>query len=219
MMLGNTRPETVGRLSRVAALLTVVAVLVGTQFVLTPSAFAQGGYVPISGAGSTWSFNALDQWRRNVDKLNGIKVNFSPSGSSDGRNQFKNGTVDFAVSEIEYGLSDGGVIDRPPDKRTFGYMPIVAGGTAFMYNLKVGNQRVTNLRLSGDVIAKIFTQQITNWSDPAIKADNPGSSCRPARSFPWSDPTGRAPPPSSPGGWPPGTPARGTPTAPRPAGR
>ncbi|MGH3754770.1 MAG: phosphate ABC transporter substrate-binding protein PstS [Pseudonocardiaceae bacterium] len=172
-MLCNTRPGTLGRLARVAAWLTAVAVLAGTQFVFAPSASAQG-YVPISGAGSTWSSNALDQWRRNVDQNNGIKVNFAANGSSDGRNQFKNGTVDFAVSEIEYGLSDGGVVDFPPANRTFGYMPIVAGGTAFMYNLKIGNTRVTDLRLSGEVLAKIFTQQITNWSDPAIKADNPG---------------------------------------------
>jgi ABC-type phosphate transport system substrate-binding protein len=53
-------------------------------------------------------------------------------------------------------------------------MPIVAGGTSFMYNLKIGNRRVTNLRLSGETIAKIFTQQITNWGDQAIKDDNPG---------------------------------------------
>jgi phosphate ABC transporter phosphate-binding protein len=172
-MLGSTGPRTLGRLSRVGAWLTGVAVLVGTQFVFAPAAFAQG-YVPISGAGSTWSFNALDQWRRNVDNLYGLKVNFSPSGSSDGRNQFKNGTVDFAVSEIEYGLNDGGVVDSPPSGRTFGYMPIVAGGTAFMYNLKIGGRQVTDLRLSGDVLAKIFAQQITKWDDAAIKADNPG---------------------------------------------
>jgi ABC-type phosphate transport system substrate-binding protein len=130
--------------------------------------------VPISGAGSTWSFNALDQWRRNVDNLYGISVAFSPSGSSDGRNQFKNGTVDFAVSEIEHGLSDGGVVDHPPAGRGYAYMPIVAGGTSFMYNLKIGNNRVTNLWLSGDVIARIVARQITNRSDPAITADNPG---------------------------------------------
>jgi phosphate ABC transporter phosphate-binding protein len=82
--------------------------------------------------------------------------------------------VDFAVSEIPYGLTDGGVLDQPPTGRGYAYMPIVAGGTAFMYNLKIGNTRVTNLRLSGEVLTKIFSQQITNWSDPAIKADNPG---------------------------------------------
>jgi phosphate ABC transporter phosphate-binding protein len=151
-----------------AALLAVVALMVSGQ-----PALAQG-FVPISGAGSTWSFNALDQWRRNVDNLYGITIQFAPTGSSDGRNQFKNGTVDFAVSEIEYGLPDGGVVDQPPSGRSYAYMPIVAGGTSFMYNLHIGRNRVTNLRLSGEVIAKIFTQQIKDWSDPAIKADNPG---------------------------------------------
>ena len=53
-------------------------------------------------------------------------------------------------------------------------MPVAAGGTAFMYNLKINGQRVTNLRLSGENVAKIFTGVITKWNDPAIKADNPG---------------------------------------------
>ncbi|MGH3754767.1 MAG: phosphate ABC transporter substrate-binding protein PstS [Pseudonocardiaceae bacterium] len=153
-------------------LILLIMTTIGSQFAFAPAASAQG-YVPISGAGSTWSANAIDQWRRNIDNQLGLKVSFAATGSSDGRNQFKNGTVDFAVSELEYGLNDGGVIDQPP-QRAFGYLPIVADGTAFMYNLKIGNKRVTDLRLSGEVLAKIFTQQITNWADPAIKADNPG---------------------------------------------
>ncbi len=157
---------------RGAALLAVLTILAGMQALLAPSASADS-YVPISGSGSTWSSNALDQWRRNVANNNGITVNFSANGSTSGRNEFSRGLVDFAVSEIPYGLTDGGQVDYPP-QRKFGYMPIVAGGTSFMYNLKIGNKRVTNLRLSGEVITKIFTQQITNWSDPAIKDDNPG---------------------------------------------
>jgi phosphate ABC transporter phosphate-binding protein len=128
-------------------------------------------YVPISGSGSTWSQNALDQWIRNVSQY-GMKVNYGGTGSSDGRNQFRNNTVDFAVSEIPYGLSDRGVVDQPPSRK-FAYMPIVAGGTSLMYNLKIGGQRVTSLRLSGETVAKIFTGGITSWDDPAIKADNP----------------------------------------------
>jgi phosphate transport system substrate-binding protein len=60
----------------------------------------------------------------------------------------------------------------PP--RGYAYMPIVAGGTAFMYNLKIGGKRVSNLRLSGETITKIFTGAITNWNDPVIREDNPG---------------------------------------------
>jgi phosphate ABC transporter phosphate-binding protein len=158
---------------RIAAMVTVLIVAAGMLSVLASSAGAAASFVPISGSGSTWSLNALDQWRKNVASLYGITINFSPNGSTNGRNDFRAGQVDYAVSEIPFGLRDGGVLDPNPS-RAFGYMPIVAGGTAFMYNLKIGNNRVTNLRLSGGTIAKIFTQQITNWGDPAIAADNPG---------------------------------------------
>ncbi|MEV0000409.1 phosphate ABC transporter substrate-binding protein PstS [Streptomyces sp. NPDC050848] len=151
-----------------------LAVLVTALALVVPGAppAAAESYVPVSGAGSTWSQNALDQWRANV-KQYGMTVNYNGTGSSDGRNQFRNGTVDFAVSEIPYGINDSGVADPPPSRK-FSYMPIVAGGTAFMYNLKIGNRRVTNLRLSGENVAKIFTGAVTMWNDPAIKADNPG---------------------------------------------
>ncbi|MFF2850658.1 phosphate ABC transporter substrate-binding protein PstS [Streptomyces sp. NPDC058001] len=160
--------------SGVRAVLGAFAVATLVLLGLLPPAqpAAAASYVPISGAGSTWSQNALDQWRANV-KQYGMTVNYNGTGSSDGRNQFRNGTVDYGVSEIPYGIKDSGVVDSPPSRK-YAYMPIVAGGTSFMYNLRIGNQRVTNLRLSGPVIAKIFTGGITLWNDPAIKADNPG---------------------------------------------
>jgi phosphate ABC transporter phosphate-binding protein len=131
-------------------------------------------YAPISGTGSTWSQNALDQWRKNVAANYGMTVNYSGVGSSAGRRDYIAGTVDFAVSEIPFQANpeDGSTPEVPP--RGFAYMPIVAGGTAFMYNLKIGGQQVTNLRLSGEVVSKIFAGSIKNWNDPAIQADNPG---------------------------------------------
>ena len=58
--------------------------------------------------------------------------------------------------------------------RAYAYLPIVAGGTAFPYNLIVGGKRVENVRLSGLTLAKIFTDKITNWDDPEITSDNNG---------------------------------------------
>ena len=129
-------------------------------------------YKRVSGAGSTWSANAIQQWIANVRQY-GMTVDYADTGSSDGRAQYANGTVDFAVSEIPFGLQDGASQESIPSRK-FAYMPIVAGGTSFMYNLKIGGAQVTSLRLSGDVVAKIFTGKITAWNDPAIKADNPG---------------------------------------------
>ena len=42
-----------------------------------------------------------------------------------------------------------------------------------MYNLHINGRQVVNLRLSGAVVAGIFTNKITRWNDPAIKRDNP----------------------------------------------
>ncbi|MER5793498.1 phosphate ABC transporter substrate-binding protein PstS [Streptomyces sp. NPDC001980] len=151
---------------------TVLSLLCALLAVQTPPA-AAASYAKITGSGSTWSSNAVQQWVRNVKANYGMTVNFTANGSSQGREQFKNNTVDFAVSEIPYGLKEQGVTDTPPS-RGYAYMPIVAGGTAFMYNLKINGKMVTNLRLSGDVVTKIFTGKITRWNDPAIAADNPG---------------------------------------------
>ena len=130
-------------------------------------------YYPITGSGSTWSQNALDQWRSNVAKNYGMTVNYNGIGSTSGRTDFIAGTVDFAISEIPFQANpqDGSAPEHP--KAGYAYLPIVAGGTSFMYNLKIGGARVTNLRLSGDTITRIFTGKITKWNDAAIQADNP----------------------------------------------
>ncbi|WP_224760576.1 phosphate ABC transporter substrate-binding protein PstS [Salinibacterium sp. ZJ450] len=128
---------------------------------------------PIAGAGSSWSANALEAWMRNVWDNYRWKVTYDNSGSSAGRSLFAAGTVDFGVSEIPYNLKGSDAADPAPPRK-LAYMPIVAGGTAFMYNLTIAGKRVTNLRLSGEVITKIFTNKITVWNDPAIAADNPG---------------------------------------------
>ena len=131
-------------------------------------------WTAITGSGSTWSQNALDQWRVNVAANYGMTVNYNGTGSTQGRVDFINNQVDFAISEIPFQAhpQDGSAPENP--SRSYAYMPIVAGGTSFMYNLVIGGKRVTNLRLSGAVITKIFLGQIRNWNDPAIKADNPG---------------------------------------------
>lgn len=155
--------------TRLAAALAAVVLLLT---IATPA--TADSYAPISGSGSTWSQNALDQWRKNVASNYGMTVNYSGTGSSAGRTDFINQTVDFAISEIPFQSKpeDGSAAEVPPV--SYAYMPIVAGGTSLMYNLKIGGKRVTNLRLSGEVIAKIFTGKITKWNDPAVQADNPG---------------------------------------------
>ena len=154
----------------VAALLMVGFVLLTTA---PPSATARS-YQRISGEGSSWAANAIDAMRVNVRQF-GITVDYNPSGSTAGRKNFLNGTVDFAASDIPFQLHpEDGSAPENPAPNSYAYIPVVAGGTSFMYNLQINGKRVTNLRLSGENISKIFTGIITMWNDPAVQADNPG---------------------------------------------
>ncbi|GAB3460842.1 phosphate ABC transporter substrate-binding protein PstS [Actinophytocola sediminis] len=160
---------------RIASWRRAVVVVALGAVAVTPvaPAAAQPAYEAITGTGSTWSQNALDQWVQDV-RRNGMTVSYSGVGSSAGRKQFADGQSDFGVSEIPY---QGQGEDQQPDSspnRSYAYMPIVAGGTSFMYHLRVGGQLYRGLRLSGQTVAKIFTGAIRNWNDPAITGDNNG---------------------------------------------
>lgn len=152
----------------VAPLLVLVAAVIWP----TPHARADN-YVRISGEGSSWAANAINQMIANVQQF-GITVDYNGDGSTKGRTAYDNGDVDFAASDIPFQFhpEDGSAPDNPPPG--YAYMPITAGGTSFIYNLKINGQRVVNLRLSGINAAKIFTGVITRWNDPLLQQDNPG---------------------------------------------
>jgi phosphate transport system substrate-binding protein len=154
--------------------LAALAVTGGLALTAAAPASAANSTALIQGSGSSWSANAINQWIADVQS-NGLQVVYTASGSAQGRKDFAYRTNDFAVSDIGYQGTDPvtGQSDTS-DGRAYAYLPIVAGGTAFPYQIKVGGQLVRNLRLSGETLAKIFTNQITNWDDPEITADNNG---------------------------------------------
>ncbi len=154
------------RMCRLAAVLGAVAYLAA---MVTPAQAST--FVPLNGDGSSWAEPAIDQWGEDV-RGRGIVVNFSGDGSAAGRSNYTLNQADFAASDIPF-LSQGDPFGGSRENPTlaYSYVPIVAGGTAFMYNLVVGGRKITNLRLSGDTLTKIFTGQIKNWNDPRIAHD------------------------------------------------
>ncbi|MEJ7583536.1 MAG: substrate-binding domain-containing protein, partial [Acidimicrobiales bacterium] len=164
------------RLDLVARLLLVVAIVTAVVGISAPT--PSSAAVQVNGSGSTWSAIAVTQWAADVARR-GLSINYTPNGSSTGRKFYIEGDSDFAVSEIPFQPETrdrtGAVIYDEiarASARPYAYLPIVAGGTSFMYHLVVNGQRVTNLRLSGETVTKIFTGVITNWNDPAITAEN-----------------------------------------------
>ena len=162
---------------RIKKLVVASAALITSLGVVSPSVVH--AEAPVDGAGSTWSQIAVDQWRADVARQ-GLVVNYQGVGSTAGRLAYYQAQVDFAVSEIAFQSAQS---DRQGNlladetqlaaSRPYAYLPVVAGGTAFMYNLKANGQKITDLRLSPTTLGKIFSGQIVMWNDPEIIADNP----------------------------------------------
>jgi ABC-type phosphate transport system substrate-binding protein len=160
------------RRRRARRLALLLGAMVAALVPLSPGLANAATYTAISGSGSSWSSVALMQWAENLHP-NGIVINFNPDGSAAGRADYMQQQVDFAASDPPFRNGtdpfDTGGAEHP--QVGYSYVPDTAGGTAFMYHLDVGGKLITNLRLSGETIMKIFTGQITNWDNPAITKD------------------------------------------------
>jgi phosphate transport system substrate-binding protein len=187
-MKANLMKRTVS--SRIAKMGAVVGVAMVMAVSATSAASANGTHQQITGSGSSWAAGAVNQWVADVQQ-NGLQVVFTSNGSASGRRDFADQTSDFAVSDIGYqgvdpdtGASDTACQDPNVTSTCldYKYVPIVAGGTSFPYQIKEGGQLVRNLRLSGETLAKIFTNTLgtpgsatyMNWDNPEITADNNG---------------------------------------------
>ena len=151
----------------------VVVVLSVLALLLRTSPAAAGTYATLSGSGSSWASVALIQWANDLAP-NGLTVNFLADGSASGRGDYSQGSqVDFAASDPPFRNGKDELAGTGAESPSYGYsyVPDVGGGTALMYHVTVGGHLITNLRLSGATIMKIFTGQITNWDDPAITKD------------------------------------------------
>jgi len=122
----------------------------------------------IVGAGSTFVSPLVSTWTPALGSAFDYTIQYSPVGSGAGIAAITSRQVDFGASDApltpdQFNACNGCV-----------QIPWALAGTAVPYNIP-GLQlpKNTNLHLSGDVIAKIYMGQITNWSDPAIKALNP----------------------------------------------
>lgn len=167
------RAPSAGLLLMIRAVLLAFSLVTASAALMSPAGAADS-HARIEGSGSSWAENAINQWIADVN-AQGLQVVFTGSGSAQGRKDYALRTTDFGISDIGYLGTDpvSGQSDTAQG-RPYAYLPIVAGGTSFPYNITVGGKQVNNLRLSGLTLAKIFTNAITNWDDPAITADNNG---------------------------------------------
>jgi len=123
----------------------------------------------LNSAGATFPTPLYTKWFSVYNTIYGVQINYQAVGSGSGINQITAGTVDF-------GASDGIMTDAQVAAAETAHGPILAipmtsAPVAIIYNL---SGITTGLKLTGDVLAKIYLKTITKWNDPAITALNPG---------------------------------------------
>jgi phosphate transport system substrate-binding protein len=119
----------------------------------------------ISGAGATFPAPIYGKWAEAYKKETGVGLNYQPIGSGGGIKQITAKTVDFGATDKPL---------KPDALNQIGLIqfPMVMGGVVPVFNLPgVG---AGQLKLTGDLLAKIFLGEIKRWNDPAIGAVNGG---------------------------------------------
>jgi phosphate transport system substrate-binding protein len=133
---------------------------------LSTVAFSFGAQAQdVTGAGATFPAPLYAKWASEYNKATGVKINYQSVGSGAGIKQIDSKTVAF-------GASDMPLKDEDLAKKGQMQFPTVIGGVVPVINVK--GIEPGQLKLSGQVLGDIFLGKITKWTDPAIKALNPG---------------------------------------------
>lgn len=129
----------------------------------------------LDGSGASSMAAGQEAWVAAFQTANpGVTVNYNPTGSGTGRDQFEQGLTFFTGSDAYY--KDEELATNHPncagDTDDVFEFPIWISPIAVIFNL----DGIDSLNMAPGTIAKIFSGQISNWNDAEIQAANPGVS-------------------------------------------
>jgi len=118
----------------------------------------------ITGAGSSAAAPVYKIWASEYAKVRGTTLDYAPVGSGAGMARINRHEVDFGASDVIASAAE-------LKKNDLVMFPTVITGVVPVVNLaKVGPNQ---LRLTGEVLGRIFTGEVTQWDAPEIRALNP----------------------------------------------
>ena len=125
----------------------------------------------IKASGSSAQKNAITEWINAYQQdCAGSTIEYTPSGSAAGIQDFVNSQTSFAGSDSALNADQQTQANTRCANNEAWNLPMVGGAIAVAYNVS----GVDKLILTPEVTAKIFSGQITTWNDPAIAQLNPG---------------------------------------------
>jgi phosphate transport system substrate-binding protein len=124
-----------------------------------------GGASTLIGAGSTLVAPLLQGWASTYDTAYKVAITYGPIGSGGGIEQITGRSVNFGASDAPMTSQEAAACKGCLE------IPWALAATDVAYHVSgVPN----NLKLTGPVLADMFTGKITSWNDPAIAKLNPG---------------------------------------------
>ena len=147
------------RLIGLAVSVAVVGMMAGT----TATAGASGANGTLVGAGSTLIAPLMAQWQNDFGNRDGITVNYGAVGSGTGIAQISARTVDFGASDAPLSAAQARACNGCVQ------MPWALSATGIAFNLP----GVSYLRVTGPILAAIYTGQIKTWNAPQLVKINP----------------------------------------------
>jgi phosphate transport system substrate-binding protein len=133
------------------------------SMLLALSAFGQKS-ISISGAGATFPLPFYNQLIADYATKTGTLVTYGGIGSGGGIKSLKDKVVDFGASDAFLSEKEMSDLSAP-----IVHIPTCMGAVVIAFNLP----GITSLKLSNQVLAKMFMGEITKWNDKEIKAENP----------------------------------------------
>lgn len=121
--------------------------------------------IALTAAGATFPMPFYNMVFKNYTNETGVQITYGGIGSGGGIRSLTDKVVDFGATDAY--LEDSKLTEMPAEVI---HIPTCLGAVVIAYNLP----EVTELKLSDDLLAKIFMGEITRWNDAEIQANNPG---------------------------------------------
>jgi len=145
-------------------MLSTLAAVLAVGLVAVVAAGAKSSDTRLTGAGSSFVSPLVSLWAADYASKTGTQIAYSPVGSGAG-------IAAITARQVDFGASDAPL---SPDQFNACHgcvqIPWALSATAIIYNL---SGAPNNLKMTGQVLARIYLGDITKWDDPAIKALNP----------------------------------------------
>ena len=145
-------------MKRLATYLIVSTVLILGLATIAPAA-------EITGAGATFPYPVYAKWAETYKAKTGIGMNYQSIGSGGGIKQ-------ITAKTVQFGATDKPLKPEQLDKEGLVQFPTVMGGVVPVIHVK--GIKADQIKLTGEVLAKIYLGEITKWDAPQITQLNQG---------------------------------------------